>query len=430
MNILETLFETNLLDIATKGFNSFIEDYSIIYDKSLYAVFSDTAHAEFTQSNIPPFNDAMVAYPVNYVIKNKGKFLKMNTKFITIVRIDSDNSIKINEITMQETKDVYLKNGYTEQEFKSAYIKTKLTKSNSTTGNMMLDILKSSGLYRKLYLIYDTSKAISRSILSNDHASIAFIMKRGVYRYVTHYNNNPSTVQRNNNLSMRKLAAIVSTAMGTKISNDKAVNMFMDYLYWTVDGIEIKITKVFSGKATETHDGSYFVIEANTPNGILLHITEPEDDYELIIKQIKTKYHSLTSPNSLWEPQSRDIFLTGDRYDHKSMTSERQRFVDAINKYYPKLHSIGRRYNISLPLLGSFTEMDKVIIYHLVDDFIRKQDNPLQAIEGLITNNISVSEFTGYPATNNINTLLIKNIIMVYIIAQKMNPVKSGWYVF
>lgn len=430
-SLIQALTETNIKDITTKGFNAFINEYSDVYDKSLYVVFSNTPYAEFRSSNMKPFPDAMVAFPVHYVVRNKEKFIKLDSRYITLIRLsDTANSIKINEITMPEVKQVYLQNGYDEDKFNELYHRTKLTTSMNVPSKMLLDIIRTKKLYNKLHYIYDTSKILSKSILHNEYASIVFIMKRNTYTHVTHYLNQQDSEKKLEDKSMRKLAAYVSQAMNTNLSNDKEVKMFMDYIFWTVDGIEIKITKIRSNESSSDHDGTYFVIEANTPNGMLLHMTDAKDTFEQITKTVTEKYNALATPNSLWEPQSRDLFLTGERYDYKNFDTERQRFVDSVEKYYPVMREFGRRYKIELPRLEKFTELDKAIIYHIVDEFIRKQDNPLIVIEELIENNVSVRTFIGLPATHEIDMDLIKKIAMIYVAAKKLNPVKSGWHIF
>lgn len=438
-SLIHILTEANIKDISTKGYNAFISDYTDVYDKSLYVVFSNNQQGEFAKSNIKPFTEAMIAFPISYVLRNQVKFASIKSKYITIIRLNIGSSeyIKINEVVIPEVKQAYLDNGYTEDQFNTLFLKTRFTTSMNVASKMLLDLIKIKKLYtNKLHVIYDTTKSLSKSILSNEYASIAFILKPSTYRYVTHYNNNnlvDNLVGNQNNIkekSMRKMAAFVSESLGSKLSSDKEVKMFMDYIFWTNDGIELKITKILSSDKSINSDGTYFVIEADTPNGILLHTTNTTDTFEEISNQVKEKYEKLSTPNSLWEPQSRDLFLTGERYDYKNFDVEREKFVKTVEKYYPMMRHFGRRYKIELPILDKFTTLDKAVIYHIVDAFIKQQDNPLKVIEELIENNTNVRTFIGLPASNQIDIGLIKSITMIYVAAKKLNPVKSGWHIF
>lgn len=434
------LFESSVYDVATKGFKSFLKDYSNSNNNDLFVVFSDTKYADFKASNIAPFKNAMVVFPVDYVIRNATKFANKKGKYLTVVRLEK--GIDINNISTKDLVKIFnmvhyqtgameyqkdnqrnLINGYKER-YGSGYVVYALS-----------DILTSyPELSRKLpSYIYDNSS--SASVLSNEFSSIAFIFNKYATRHVTHYyNDNKAESNSRSKHTTRKLAAVVSEALGSKLSSDKDLVLFTETIYWTLDGIEIHITKLYapqSQKDLSDNDGTYYIIECDTPNGVVIYNTSPSETFEHIKEQIQTRFASMNRPAPSWKPKSRDLYLTGSRFTHKMFDQDKERFIDTVKTFYPRMRDYAMRFEIVLPQLEKFSDMDMIAIYHVMETFLSKQPKPLIALQRIKEEGISIDELIGINmASGNINYELIHSIALAYSAAKKVTPNRTGWHIF
>jgi len=440
---LKHLFENNVYDVATKGFKTFLSDYATNTDNDLFVVFSDNKIAEFTPSKIDPFRDAMVAYPVSYVVKNAIRFAKNKSKYINIISINGRgiNATDFDHNKLEEYLDIIYyenKEQISAPENRNTLLLDYKNKYGSNYSfNAFIEVYNShKNIIKKLpEFIYEFNNGTS-GILSPEYGSIVFVLKKHTHRTITYYyNDNKIESKRRSNITTRKLAAYISDALGTKLSSDKEITIFTETLFWTLDGIEIHITKLYSKEAESqlsTNDGTYYIIECDTPNGIIVYSTTPEEKFEHTKNEIAKRYSAMNRPSETWKPKSRDLYLTGSRFTHKLFDQDKERYVKTVDTFYPKMREFAMRYDIIIPNRKTLTDMDCIILFHVMETFLVKQPEPMVALKKLKEENISVTDLVGVNgvSTTYITMPFIYKIALIYETARKIAPNRTGWHIF
>ena len=434
------LFENNVHDVATKGLKTFLDDCKQNSNQNLFVVFSDNKRAEF--HNNGGFDGSMVAYPVKYVIDNSIKFASLKTKFITVISLNN-SGVDINTVRLRDVenvaKKIFFNTGNIEyhsdniHKLISAY-KSKYNKKYLTI--MYKDLIKKLPLKERPDFVYDNSDS-TFGVLSSDAGSIAYIFNRFCYKYATHYyNDNKKESVDSSKRTIRKLAAKVSEGLGTKLSSDKEIRVFTESIFWTLDGIEIHITELYSSQSTSAvseYDGTYYIIECDTPNGYLVYNTTPDETFDHTKNEIQKRSKSLNRPNTNWVQKSRDLYLTGTRYGTKMFDEDKDKYIETVNKFYPKMREFALRNNIQIKDISGILDIEKITIFNIMERFLIKQPEPLVAIKNVKDKNASIDELFGHSGLVSGSTItfdFLYKMALVYSIARKIAPNRTGWHIY
>ena len=428
--MLIDLLETNFKDISAKGFNDFVENYDGSPVDNHYVVFSNSKDLVFNKDNKAPFPNAMVAYPVKYVINNKQEFIHKSSKFINIIELRGEGvSIQhVNDYTIQFYME---KLKFTPTTIDDLLNDIKIKFSRSPSKHLMKFLIQKHNKTLKVPYVEDNARTRNRAILNKDHPSIVYITKPYAFRQITYYHNREISPEKIASTDLRKLAAFIAEAMDKTLSSDDEVSMFADTLFWTNDGVEIKLTRMFSNTSGNTFDESYYIVEIDTPNGIMLYTTEPEDTFANIKSNIYKRYARLNTPNDSWEPKSRDMFLSGIRKEFKMYDMEKERYTKTVDEYYPLMRDKALRFGIQLPRIHKFAPLDKIMIYLFMERFLRQQKNPSLAFEKLTEREgFTVRHLLGREPSKRIDIDLLSDIVAIYSKMKKISPSKNGWHIF
>lgn len=398
-----------------------IEDlYNKYKDRAImpyYVIFSDSK-TNFSASGISPYTDTIAAIPIRYFINNINKFKRSKKKYVSVVSLVG-NGLLINKLNLSQYLSIMAKMGVSVSDISKELLKTH------DYGDIIMNKLNGSKPLGYDYIV-DSSKSSLKSYLNSSYPSIAFIFKSNSINVIETFDVNINVTDKySDTLSISELASNIANAMDTVISDEPPVKYFTEFYFWTVDGIEVKITE-----SMDDHEGknSYFIIECDTPNGILLYTTDPSDSYEDIQKEVKDAYNNLTIHNTEWKPMSRDLFLSGNRYMFKMLDSQSKDIVTTIDKWYPIIRSLGMKHSILLPEFDTLSRIGKIELFIILNKFVFENENALEVLEEYKEDGID--ELVGRSVSNEITYELVENVIKIYNIGKKFSPQKSGWIVF
>lgn len=426
--MLVELLETSLNDTAPKGYVQFINDYTG-KEEDLYIVFSDMRDLRYFKSNTRPFVNAMVAYPISYVLNNAALFSNVNTKYINIIKLKGVG-VELTSVTEQTPKQLMLKLGFSEDAVYKLVDDMQKKYRNQPEKHLTVYLITKYNNKLKIPFIKETIPS-NNNILSLAHNQIVFITKPFAFEQETFYLNRLHDTTMSGDHDVRKLAAFISDAMGKSLSNDDPVKIFTDYIYWTNDGIEMKITKLLSVDTQDkTNDSTYYIIEIDTPNGIILFNTNPQDTFSEIQEKVRMRYGVLNTPNDNWEPKSRDLYLSSIRKEYKMYDMEKSRYTNTVNEYYPVMRSIGKRIGINIPHMHKFSDLDKIAIYLFMEKFLRKQKDPLYTFQTLSDGDgFKLEDAIGRKANTRVTVDVLGQIVEIYDHLKKLYPSRNGWHI-
>lgn len=438
---LINLLENNIIDTASKGLSRFVADHKDT-NSDLYVVFSDNKYAEFIPSKLDPFKSAMIAYPVNYVIENITLFDNIQSKYIVLID-PVDGGIDVNNISKDKVREVLTSTFLNTANMKYfGNERTELVKSyRNQYGplyrfHILRDIIQDHSVMAKKIapFFYDNNGGV----LSDKYKKSAMFLHKYTYKYVSHYFNRDEETKSQSSINsntIRKLAASIASGLGTTLSSDKEVSIFTETVFWTTDGVQINITQLYRAVSQPDlidNDGVYYIIECNTPNGVVIYDSSPEETFDHIKSEIKSRYSTMNRPSPNWTPKSRDLYLTGTRNASKLFDEEKERYINTTKKLYPAMREFAMRYKIILPEINMFADTDLIILFHVMEQFIAKQPEPLVALKRIRDEGKTISELAGVPhgTTVNIDYSLVEKLALVYLKARKQAPNRNGWHIF
>ena len=460
------LFESNIKDIFNDNFQQFLLDYNDIYDKNLFIVFTDNNGLKFEdEHNFNEIPKGMIVYPLSHVVRNPETYTEYARSYFLYVielkgNILSTNNIRYSHVEKlgnhlkldREVLDNFIKS--VEKSYKSkkelfyAYTFNMLLWSEIKNGEIKNKYISESYASNRLRGInidayVDFSRKPSDSIITQSYPSIGVVIKPNTYTEKDKYD-----LVKTNELEkgekagkdaqylrdkyvVKELAEAVAHSINTRLNNDEPYVIFLDYYYWTVEGIQIMITVAFSNDMGVGSDQIYYVVKLKTPFGTLIHTSNTNDSFKHIGRDVKTIYQNMIVPDSDWNPMNRDIFMMGQRKETKIIDEYRKEIIDTVDMYYSSMREYGRSLGIIMPVLSYFSNYDKLFINDLIEMFMnRPEPRMTPVIENLIENDFNFNNLLFRSLPERITITLIKKIAQTYDIAIKKFPSRQVLYIF
>ena len=473
------LQESSYKDVFSDQFDIFIDDYRNELSSDLFVVFSDNPELIFditTKGNKIP--SGMYCFPIKTVIKNPAKYTQFSDHdYLYVVRAKK-KSLNIQNISYSdinklckslsidsETMDQFIKDvedTLLNKKLLFPYSFMRILRSEVEDGIISKEKVDSTVMSKRLRnidinIISDKSNKPSGSLLSSKYSSLAIMLNAGVYTEVDKYDlrkkdtqyeipaeNDEEKIAATNTIdptvrekyfrdkeTIGELASLIAEAMDTEINNDIPYSDFLDFYFWTVDGIQIRITSTFGSKRTSDYDDIYYVVECKTPFGILIHSSRTDETFEEIAKEVGKIYNGMSTAIDNWEPRNRDVFMMGHKRKYRLLDDQKDDIVKTVDHYYPSLYSYARIYKIFIPVAGYFNDYEKLFINDLIELFIRRKEKSMvHFIERLEETNFNFDNLLFDRLPEKITINLIKKIAKVYDIAKSKFPNRKGWYLF
>lgn len=466
MKIFNLLYETRALDVFTTPFKDFLSKYDSIYSRDLFVIFADNSTFRVHNRELPV--DGVVMFPIADVVKHPENYTDyaMN-KFLYVVRPDG-NGLNMKTVSLMRCRSLANDMGLSDDEFKIVmtdvaekysgtdpsteaylfkYLLThKITFENEKPSYKKVTSARTTKRLRTMgyTYVYQNASQPSESVLGKDATSIGISMKTTGINIVDEYElqlvekedgdapeddgmNNAYFTDRD---YMRRIAGEVAVGLGTKLNNDQPFSMFLDHFFWTVDGIEIKVTAAFSGNSSENSDSVYYVIDADTPFGLLIKNINSHTPIDKISDIIKQVYATFTTPNNEWRPSNRDVFLDGERREYKFFDVQKEDLSAVVNDFYPVLYQFAYRNSIKVPPLTYFSNFEKVFINQFIEFLASNPTPPTQLMKRMEEAEHDINELFFSPLPDKISQDLLNRIAMVYELRKKIHPSRSGWHLF
>lgn len=325
---------------------------------------------------------------------------------------------------------------------------------NSTYGHVMFyllnhridkgDVITGSkdytGLYSKMDrigfdVIVDTSRNITSAIISNRYRTIGLYRNASLLKVVETINlQQPTMNMVETEEIIRDLAIRISEdVLDTELNTDDPYLEGNDHYYWSFDGMQLRITETY--KKTDTTANMMFLLDIETPYGVLYYVTGEKDTFDDIILELSNRYKRMTMPIANWQPKDRDIFLHNEELEFKDNDQRVIDLIQEVRKYYPSMRQFAKRYKIQLAPMETYNMYDKAILNDIIRVF-EKQPHARRYIDkitekGEVTDITKVARYfprNKLPKSMNVNELT--KLAMTYDIAKKNNPNTTGWRVF
>ena len=466
MRLSNFLLETQVSDVFPDTFETFISDYNVIYSRNLFVVFSNEEVSDPSDLMVDSGTNLPIAFPLESVVDNPSQYVDYaEYKYLYVIRIDG-SVFHLKNIKLSHVKEISKRIGLSKEDFDfiiakfsddyktsnpsiESYMFTKLLfndveikdeemKLTKVSNNTVVRRLKKLGISA---LVQDEDSG--NNLVSTIHKNVAVISSTSLdvkSEYLLQQNPKASVEKKINDDSylyfrdskyMRGVAEQVARGLGTRLNADPAYTLFLDYYFWTVDGIEIVVTVAF-GKEEEAddHDNVYYVIEADTPYGILVHRVHTDDTLDSVEKEIANVYKAHVVPNDDWEPKNRDIFLDTERKEYKLFDVHYDDVVSVVDEFYPIIQGLGRQYNIGLPALTYFGNFDKIFIHQFIEFIASNPTPPVQLMKELEDKNYDFDELFYMPMPRKITVDVLKSIAMIYAKVKERKPNANGWHLF
>lgn len=467
MKIFNLLYETRALDVFTTPFKDFLSKYDSIYSRDLFVIFADNSTFRVHTRKLPI--DGVVMFPLEDVVEHPEKYTDyaMN-KYLYVVKPDGAG-VNMKKITLRRCRSLAKSMGLSDEEFHIImtdvaekysgsdpspesylfkYLLThKISFENEKPSYERASSARTTKRLRQLgyTYVYQNAEEPSQSILGNEATSIGISMRTSGIDIVDEFelqfvDNTPeekdSRDDSKNNAYytdrdyMRRIAGEVAVGLNTKLNNDQPFSMFLDHFFWTVDGIEIKITAAFSGDSAGDSDSVYYIIDADTPFGLLIKNINSHIPLDKIPNTIKQVYSTFNSPNKEWRPSSRDVFLDGNRREYKFFDVQKEDLSSVVNDFYPNLYQFAYRNSIKIPPLTYFTDIEKVFINQFIEFLASNPTPPTQLMKRMEAAEHDIDELFFSPLPDKISEDLLNSLAMVYELRKKIHPSRSGWHLF
>ena len=471
MKIYNVLYETRALDVFTSPFKEFLSKYDSIYSRNLFVIFSDNRTFSVHNRDLPI--EGVLMYPLEHVVNHPEKYTAYALKKYLYVVRPKGTGLDLKKVTLRQCRTLASYLGLDDDQFKvvmadidrqysgsdpspEAYLfKHLLTHDiKFEDGTPVYDEVSSRESTKRLHAmgysyVFQNISQPSQSVLGKDVGSVGVALKKGAIDLVETYNLSLSDDEEDGGNGdvkddgevkdrayytdrdyMRRIAGEVAVGLGTKLNNDQPFRMFLDHFFWTVDGIEIKITAAFSGNNKNNSDSVYYIIDADTPFGILIKTIESDTPIDKVSDIIKHVYSTFTVPNSEWRPSNRDIFLDGERREYKFFDVQKDDLNAVVNDFYPTMRDFAHRNGIQLPQLSYYTDFDKLFINQFIE-FLASNPTPASLlIKQMEDTGQNFDELFFSTLPEKITIDLLKRIAMTYELRKKLHPSRNGWHLF
>ena len=466
MRLSKLLLETKVSDVFPDSFETFISDYNVIYSRNLFVVFSNEPISGPSDLMTDPDTNLHVVFPIESVLNNPSQYIDYaEYKYLYVIKM-SGTVFHLSNIKLSHVKEVSKRIGINKEEFDmilSKYSENYKTNKPSIESYLFTKLLfndvKVEDDEIKLSKV-DSSTVMRRikklgisALVQDEESGNNLISKKFPVVAVTdskftleaeyllrddtpeekiehETSDNPYLYFRDSKY-MRTVASQVAKGLGTKLNSDPAYILFLDYYFWTVDGIEIVITVAFGEEErADDHDNVYYVVEANTPYGVVVHRIHTDEDIENISREIAKVYQAHVVPNDDWEPMTRDMFLDTERREYKLFDAHYEDVVSVVDEFYPIIQSLGRQYKIGLPALGYYGDFDKVFLHQFIE-FLSSNPTPaVQLIKELEEKEYDFNDLFYTPMPKKITVDILKNIALIYSTVKDRKPNANGWHLF
>lgn len=466
MRLSKLLLETKVSDVFPDTFETFISDYNVIYSRNLFVVFSNEEVSRPSDLMIDKGTNLPIAFPLESVIDNPSQYVDYaEYKYLYVIQIEG-SVFHLKNIKLSHVKEISKRIGLSKEDFDfmiskfsdnyktsnpsiESYMFTKLLfndveikdeelKLTKVSNNTVVRRLKKLGISA---LVQDEESG--NNLISTNFKNVAvvsgnsidvkseYLLQKEPKEEVEKRINDDSYLYFRDNKYMRGVAEQVARGLGTKLNSDPAYTLFLDYYFWTVDGIEIVITVAFGKEEeSEDHDNVYYIVEADTPYGIVVHRVSADDSLDSVAKEIESVYKAHVVPNDDWEAKNRDIFLDTERREYKLFDLHYDDVVSVVDEFYPIIQGLGRQYNIGLPALTYFGNFDKIFIHQFVEFLASNPTPAVQLMKELEDKDYDFDELFYMPMPKKVTVDILKNVALIYAKVKDRRPNSNGWHLF
>lgn len=462
MRISKLLIESVVSDVFGDTFETFISDYNVIYSNDIFVAFTDNAVFNIADLPVDTSTGMYLLFPIEDVIEKPAKYTDYAEKlFLHVVK--AKNILNISDVTMGKVKHLSKIIGLDKEDFDKllvkfsdnykttnpsieSYIFSKLLFNDVTITDEDFKLRKVSNTeverrIKKLGYNVITQDDESSFLLSKERKLVAYpvsnlkhldkySIKKTLPKEAEKIADNTELYYRDHKY-MREVAQNVAQGLGSKLNADPLYSLFLDYYFWTTDGIEIVITVAFSEtEVTSTHDNVYYIVEADTPYGILVHRINADKNLDNIKHEIEEVYKSHVTPNENWEAKNRDIFLDQERKEYKLFDLHYEDVSKVVDEYYPKIYNLARTYNIALPVLSYYGSFDKLYLHQFIEFLASNPTPAVKLMKELEDKEYDFNNMFFVPMPKKITMDILKNIALIYSEMKKRKPSAKGWYLF
>lgn len=441
------LYESTYEDVLRDEIVEFIKNYENQYSNAV-VTFSDND----TPSNTPLGIKVIpimyfVNHPLQYqkILKNKQLIkLTINSKVLNISKIDrkvfSNLMLKLGITDVRKTyTDVISDTGYRNQTQSFGFALNYVLNRDIIEGEVF-DRRVSSEVYMKRLLklgytgIIDHSLNLNLSIISDEYPSIGYLFDNSSFSIDEVIGFDDVKVSLSRDEILLDIAKKVAEALNTELNQDEPYHRGLDHYYWTFDGMQFRITETFSQRS-KGNDGTAVILDLETPYGILYHVSEPEDSHDDIKRDVKMRYKRMNEPLANWRPIDRDVFLMNQTLEYKDYDLKLEDIVKEVKKYYSEMRQFGLNYKIQLQPIEHYSEYDLSFMSGIMDRF--GENGTAMTFINKISNNEEITDldiiddyFPRQRLPKKMTFEELKRMALIYDIAKKLQPKKSGWRLF
>lgn len=406
----------------------------------------------FSKSDIPESNGLGInVIPLRYFVNHDEDFatmiednqiieLEINSKILYVNKVRRNilmrhlGTLGVKEPT-NTYDDIFSKSGYGSMAQSYGYVLHHVLERKINDGVVSDKLVSTNEFIERIVSlgytgIIDTSTERGIAILSKDNPSWGYLFDNASYSI--------SEVVGFSNIIERKpvedrlftLAEMISSALNTELNQDEPYHRGVDHYYWTYDGMQIRITE--SGV---DEDSNSFVLDIETPYGILYHSSPNDASLEEISRSVEKRYKSMTEPLSTWRPLDRDVFLMNMTMDFKDWELKLEDIVKEVKKYYGDMRQFALRYDINIEPITFYSEYDMSLMSGIMDQFAKYKSavgfvNKISD-DGEMRDMRKIDDyFPRKVLPRKMRFEQLKKMAVVYDIAKKLQPKKSGWRVF
>lgn len=441
------LYESTYEDVIRPEVVAFIKNYIKQYSNALIT-FSDneTPKSESLGIKVIPIM-YFVNHPLRYkeILKNHNLLkISATSKILNISRLErklfSNLMIKLGIDDVKSTYvDVISQTGYNNQSQSYGYVLNYVLNRDIIDGDVVdrtigehiyAERIKSLGYTG----IIDHSLNINFSIISDEYPSVGYLFNNSTYTVDEVVGFDDKEVSLSRDEILLDLAEKIALGLDSGLNHDEPYHRGLDHYYWTFDGMQIRITETF-GRSDNDHDGSSFILDIETPYGILYHVSSSDDSHNDIKKAVMQRYSKMVEPLGNWRPMDRDVFLINQNLEYKDYELKLEDIVKEVRKYYEEMRQFALRYKIQLQPITYYSEYDLSFMSGIMDRF--SQNGSAMTFINKITNNEEITDmraiddyFPRQRLPKKLRFEELKRMALVYDIAKRLQPKKSGWRVF
>lgn len=432
---------------STADYRPSVEEYLKKRDSS-----SAESVVTFSKSDIPESNGLGInVIPLRYFVNHDEDYaamiednqiveLEINSKILYVNTVRRNILMRhLGTLGVKEPTNTYdnifSKSGYGSMAQSYGYVLHHVLERKIVDGEVSDKLVSTNEFIERIVSlgytgIIDTSTESGIAILSKDNPSWGYLFDNASYSI--------SEVVGFSDIIERKpvedrlftLAEMISSALNTELNQDEPYHRGVDHYYWTYDGMQIRITE--SGV---DEDSNSFVLDIETPYGILYHSSPNDASLEEISRSVEKRYKSMTEPLSTWRPLDRDVFLMNMTMDFKDWELKLEDIVKEVKKYYGDMRQFALRYDINIEPITFYSEYDMSLMSGIMDQFSKYKS--AVGFVNKISDNGEMQDmrkiddyFPRKVLPRKIRFEQLRKIAVVYDIAKKLQPKKSGWRVF